>query len=124
MEKVAVKAAPGRLIVAVANIGYDPEVAICDIMDNSVDAGATWIRLQLDPLMQETEGETDTINTYIIADNGSGMDQDTLIEAFTLGSEREYSPHSLGKFGIGLKSAGLSLGNEIVVMTQKAGKDV
>src|SRR5438093_767333 len=111
MEKVQVRAAPGRLINAVAKIGYDPEVAICDIMDNSVDAGATWIRLQLEPLIQESEGETDTIEKYIIADDGSGMDKETLVEAFTLGSERDYSPHSLGKFGLGLKSAGLSQGN-------------
>ena len=38
MERVPVPIAPGRLINAVARIGYDPEVALTDLIDNSIDA--------------------------------------------------------------------------------------
>lgn len=118
MEKVSVPIVPGRLINALARIGYDPEVAICDLMDNSVDAEARTIRVELIQETLEEEGAPDTIHQYAIADDGSGMNDKTLINAFTLGTEREYPPHSLGKFGLGLKSAGLSLGNQIAIVTK------
>ena len=119
LEKVDVPASPGRLISAVANIGYDPEVALCDLIDNSIDANAKKIHIELEKERQGDEGRSDTIESYTIVDDGDGMDRPTLIGAFTLGTERTYPKGSLGKFGLGLKSAGLSLGNEIVVLTQR-----
>ena len=118
MEKVEVPTNAGKLINAVARIGYDPEVAICDLIDNCIDADATSIDVKLKKNGQE--GQSDIISSYVITDNGVGMDSDTLIGAFTLGTDREYRPRSLGKFGIGLKSAGLSLGNEITIITRAA----
>ena len=118
MEKIKVPSKPGRLIRAVANIGYAPEVALCDLVDNCIDANANRIGITL---QRDEQGGSDRIESYIIADNGHGMDRDTLVGAFTLGTERVYTPGSLGKFGIGLKSAGLSLGDEITILTQRKG---
>lgn len=117
MEKVNVPAAPGRLINAIANMGYDHEVALCDLIDNSIDANATTVKVYL-PSKRNEGGRKDTIYQYLLADDGNGMDKQTLINAFTLGSVREYPKHALGKFGIGLKSAGLSLGSKIIVVTK------
>ena len=122
MEKVQVQASPGRLINAVANMGYDHEVAICDLIDNSIDANATTVNVYLASKRNEG-GKKDTIYQYIVADDGCGMDRETLINAFILGSIRQYPPHALGKFGIGLKSAGLSLGSKIVVITKIENKE-
>ena len=118
MKKIEVPAAPGRLINAIARIGYDTEVALCDLIDNSIDAGSSEINITMLPELHGEEGETDTIHKYIIADNGCGLSDKTVVEAFTLGSPREYPPASLGKFGLGLKSAGLALGNRIVVLSK------
>ncbi len=117
MEQIPVPSKPGRLIRAVANIGYAPEVALCDLLDNSIDAGAHRIDISLH------KDEQDRIASYVIADDGCGMDRDTLIGAFTLGTQRDYPSKSLGKFGIGLKSAGLSLGDEITILTKMEGLD-
>jgi len=122
VEKVTVPAAAGRLINAVANMGYDHEVALCDLVDNSIDAQAKTINIHLSKEIKE-RGRKETINKYLIADDGIGMDKDTLINAFTLGSVRAYPKHALGKFGIGLKSASLSLGNKIVMLTKTAQAD-
>ena len=119
MEKVEVPAKPGRLINAVANIGYDPEVAICDLVDNCIDANAEKIHIEMEKSGNEKKGQSDTIRSYAIYDDGVGMDRDTLIGAFTLGTERDYPSGSLGKFGLGLKSAGLSLGGEIIILTKR-----
>ena len=121
MDKVQVPVNQGRLINAVANIGYDPEVALCDLMDNCLDAGANTIRVTLGKNTQADAGETDTICEYTIADDGSGMDRQSLVDAFTLGADHPRPPRALGKFGIGLKSAGLSLGRELVIITQPEG---
>lgn len=106
------------MLHALASIGYDPEVALCDIIDNSLDACAKTVEVLL--LQEETEedGEKEIIRGYLIADDGNGMDETSLLNALKIGSVRSYSPHSLGKFGIGLKSAALSLGDTITVITK------
>ena len=58
------------LIDALQNIGYDNISAITDIIDNSIDADATKIHIQL-----EKEKESSKI---MIIDNGKGMTKDVL----------------------------------------------
>jgi len=118
MKRVTVPASPGRLINAIARIGYHPEVALCDLIDNSIDAKSTLVNIDLIPEYRDNEGQTDTIFKYIIADDGFGMNAEGLIKAFTLGSNRKYPSGSLGKFGLGLKSASLALGNKIVLISK------
>jgi hypothetical protein len=71
MERIPVPTHLDRLVNAVANIGYDPEVALCDLMDNSVDAGADKVVVHFERSVGEAD--TDTIIEYAIADDGSGM---------------------------------------------------
>jgi len=117
MEKKSIPANAGKLLNAVASIGYDVEVALCDLMDNSLDAKSRNVYLHIEELVEDNE-ETGLISRYIIADDGIGMKEESLINAFTLGSDRGYSNGSLGKFGLGLKSAGLSLGDKIIIITK------
>ena len=121
MKKTKVPANPGRLIGAVANIGYDHEVALCDLVDNCIDAKASKVEIALDKESHEAEGRSDSIGAYVISDDGTGMDESTLVDAFTLGTQKDYPPGSLGKFGLGLKSAGLALGREIILLTSTGG---
>ncbi len=58
------------LIDALQNIGYDNISAITDIIDNSIDADATKIHIQL-------EKEKESLKIMII-DNGKGMTKDVL----------------------------------------------
>lgn len=114
-----VPANAGKLLGAIASIGYDVEVALCDLIDNSFDAGAKNIKLIINELIEDNES-TDSVGRYVIADDGTGMNESALINAFTLGSDRNYGSHSLGKFGLGLKSAGLSLGDKLTIITKSA----
>lgn len=95
------------LVYALQNLGYKNDVALCDIIDNSIDAGATKISLHI---------EKDRI---IIADNGEGMTLDTLEEALKLGSDvsREEN-NALGKFGMGLSTASMSIADRTTVLTK------
>ena len=89
-----------RLMKSLRDLGYDFSQAVADIVDNSIEAGATEITIDV-----EFDGDHSRVR---IADNGKGMTLSQLQEAMRYGSEREYSLDGLGKFGLGLKTASLS----------------
>ena len=98
------------LIYALQHLGYDNYVALCDIIDNSIDANATAIKIYI----------SNKNNNFkiVIQDNGCGMTKETLDEALKLGSDIEHDEISdLGKYGMGLSTAGLALADKTTVFT-------
>lgn len=89
---------PARVIQGLRDTGYNFCTSIADLVDNSIAAEATKIniKISMDPL--------NNITVYI-ADNGHGMDFDGLKNAMKYGSDVRVDPSSLGKFGLGLKTA-------------------
>nr|MBI3611579.1 ATP-binding protein [Nitrospirota bacterium] len=82
------------------DMGYDFAQAVADIVDNSIEAKATLVAIDV---------EFDGDNSWVrIADNGKGMKPEQLREAMRYGVERDYEEEDLGKFGLGLKTASLS----------------
>lgn len=105
------------LIDALQNIGYDNISAITDIVDNSIDAGATKIQIKL-------EKDKENLKIMII-DNGKGMTKEILNQALKLGSDTLHDGISdLGKFGMGLSTAGLALANKTTVFTRNADENI
>lgn len=104
------------LIYAMQHLGYDNCVALCDIIDNCIDANATVVKVYI-------SNKNDKFQ-IIIQDNGCGMTEETLDEALKFGSD---SPHDeisdLGKYGMGLSTAGLSLADKTTVLTKIDGSD-
>lgn len=80
--------------------GHSFESALADIIDNSIDARASHIRIRF--IVEDSR-----LMAVQIRDDGTGMAESTLIEAFRLGGRREYSSNDLGHFGIGLKAASM-----------------
>lgn len=120
-EDIEVKMNAARVCYAISKIGYRPSSAIMDIVDNSVTAEATsiFINLELDP--DKTLAKKDNVLSYTIIDNGKGMSDKEIINSLKLGSDAFYDARSLSKYGMGLKSAGLSLGNKISIASKKNG---
>lgn len=89
---------PERIVEGLRDTGYNFNTAMADIIDNSIAAHATKvdIRINTNPL-----GEV----CVYVADNGDGMDTKGLVNAMTYGSEVRADLASLGKFGLGLKTA-------------------
>lgn len=105
------------LIYAMQHLGYDNYVALCDIIDNSIDAGATSVKIYI--------SSSNKLFHIIIVDNGCGMPREILDEALKLGSNTRHNDLSdLGKFGMGLSTAGLSLADVTTVLTKTADSDV
>ena len=89
---------PERIVNGLRDTGYNFNTAVADIVDNSIAANATKINIEvnMDPNMQ--------VKVYF-ADNGCGMDLDGLKNAMKYGSKERIEKNSLGKFGLGLKTA-------------------
>lgn len=111
-----------RLCQAIARIGYEPQTALLDIVDNAVTASATEIKISLFLVSGKTLKNRNSVALYQVVDNGVGMTDPEIIAAFALGANGSYRPHSLSKYGMGLKSAGLSLGTRIHILSKKDGQ--
>jgi hypothetical protein len=106
-----------RISEGLRDTGYDFNTAIADIVDNSIAAGATFIDVRLGADFAENI-------VLSVADNGEGMDEDGLINAMKYGSKRRPSPKSLGKFGLGLKTASTAFCRRLSVISRTASTPV
>lgn len=100
MEPFELVPSAKRLIKSLRDLGYDFPQAVADIVDNSIEAKASRVAIDV-----EFDGDDSWVR---IADNGKGMKPEEVREALRYGAEREYSEDDLGKFGLGLKTASLS----------------
>lgn len=89
---------PARVMEGLRDTGYDFNTAVADIIDNSIAANATKVNILLE---MDPSGE---VFVYI-ADDGCGMDFEGLKNAMKYGSAERSDKASLGKFGLGLKTA-------------------
>src|SRR5579859_5477255 len=99
-KSAAITPSAARLTESLRDVGYDFPAAVADIVDNSVMAGASQVDIAI-----EFAGEDSRV---VIADDGSGMSANGLIEALRYGSRRAYGDRDLGRYGLGLKTASLS----------------
>jgi hypothetical protein len=105
----------GKLDVALRSIGYSLEVAVADLIDNSIDAKAKNVLVRL---ITRPDGQLD----LAILDDGIGMDEKTLREAMRFGADVANEIDRLGKFGLGLKLASLSQAREFSVLSVRDGQ--
>lgn len=112
---------PLRVCEAISRIGYESHSAIMDLVDNSVAADATDVRISLYLVKGRSLKSRNSVSKYQIVDDGRGMDEAGILNAFSLGADRKYPEKSLSKYGMGLKSAGLSLGSRIYITSKKNG---
>ncbi|MEV2247593.1 ATP-binding protein [Streptomyces sp. NPDC049970] len=87
------------------------ETALADLVDNSVDAGAT------DTLIRIVRNAGRLCSLYVV-DNGSGIAPEAIDDAMTLGGRRTYKTGDLGRFGIGLKAASFSQARSLTLLSR------
>lgn len=113
---VPIPPAASDLIDSLRGLGYSPETALADLIDNSISAQARHIELDV----QWNSGEP----VAAVLDDGHGMDEATLVAALRLGAtgpSAERDAQDLGRFGLGLKTASLSQGRRLTVVTRRDG---
>lgn len=100
-----------RYMEALSSQGYGFEVAVADLVDNSIDAGAKDVVIHF-------LREGDQLVSLLIIDDGEGMSDEGLDIAMTVGGRQTYNRHALGMFGTGLKSASLSHASALTVVSK------
>ena len=104
-----------NFVKSLRDIGYTFEIAVADVLDNSISANASSIKIL-------TIAEPDLI--FAMLDNGTGMSPDELVEAMRLATknpEDERKKNDLGRFGLGLKTASFSQCKKLTVISKKSG---
>lgn len=104
-----------NFVKSLRDVGYTFEIAVADILDNSISAHASNINIF-------TIAEPEMI--FSILDDGIGMSVDELIEAMRLATknpEDERTKNDLGRFGLGLKTASFSQCKILTVVSKKNG---
>lgn len=107
---------PERVMEGLRDTGYNFNTAMADIIDNSIAADANRVDITVD---LNPKGEL----TVYVADDGAGMDADGLTNAMKYGSKRRDDPGSLGKFGLGLKTASTAFCRSLSVVSRGKGDD-
>lgn len=113
-QTVEITPAASALIESLRGLGYSPETALADLIDNSIAADAKTVEIDL----QWNDGSP----YAAILDGGRGMDCKRLAEALRLGGVGPGSARSdgdLGRFGLGLKTASLSQCRRMTVVTRR-----
>ena len=107
-----------KFIQATRDSGYKgTSSAISELVDNSLQAGATSITISL------TVDEDDVGRPIIVSiiDNGSGMDLQTLRTALRFGGSTRFNDRNgLGRYGMGLPNSSFSQAKRVTVHTWKS----
>ncbi len=119
MKEVASIPNAYRTIEALRNLGYTPNAAIADVVDNAITSTVAAKNVQV---LLNLDSEDRIICR--IQDDGNGMNEEILEEAMRLGSDVNYADNDLGKFGMGMKTASLSQCDMITVISKKKGASV
>lgn len=109
----------GALVESLRDFGYTLPSALADLVDNSLTAAAEHISIIID--------DSNSASHIAVIDNGSGMSLEKLIDAMRMGGEGPIAVRSdrdLGRFGLGLKTASMSQGRRLTVITKDSETDV
>ena len=106
MKTIDITPNPAKTIASLRYLTYSNETALADIVDNSIDAGADVVDVKI------------TNDKIVITDNGCGMTEETLAEAIKLGSDTDKQDGQLGRFGMGLVTASISMARKLTVYSR------
>lgn len=102
-----------NFIKSFRDVGYTFEIAVADILDNSISAHATEVKIYTVPQPKIL---------FSMLDNGDGMSEQELIEAMRLATkspDNNREEKDLGRFGLGLKTASFSQCKKLTVISKK-----
>ena len=117
---------PGQVLAALRDSRYQSTAyAIAELIDNSIEAGARHVDL----LCQETDvvvrvNTVTRVDAIAVADSGSGMSPQVLIQALRFGGHVAAPRGSrISKYGVGLPASSVSQCRRVDVWTWQTGLD-
>lgn len=119
-----------KAIQSMRDSGFDLATAVGEVVDNSYEASSTIVRIRTfeDETLISTNSKrkktkaTKIIDRIAFADNGIGIEYETLPKVLKLGFSTRYNQREgLGRFGVGMKLAAISQAKRIDIYTQPQG---
>jgi hypothetical protein len=104
-----------RIYGRLGQVGYLLNDAISELVDNSIDARRTNKKLTVNIKFDNCD------NSITVVDNGKGMSKKEAITAITLAKSDK--KNQLGFFGLGMKTAGMAMGDILTIKTKKESSD-
>jgi hypothetical protein len=98
--------------------GYNLPYSVLELLDNSISKNSALVRVIL---YSDGDGP---INRIVICDDGTGMNFEQLCAAFVItggGANKMRDDNDIGKFGVGMKSAVINMGEDITIISKVAG---
>jgi hypothetical protein len=111
LDPMVLTPSPSRLAESLRDTGYSYQAAFADIVDNSVAAGASNVNIEI------SDGALGTALRVVFYDDGCGMTREQLLDAMRYGSKKRSIAKSLGKFGMGLKTASTAFCRRLIVIS-------
>lgn len=110
----------GHAIDSFRSLNFTPISSICEIIDNSLQANATEIKINFE-WNAHPDGDQYAKKSIFI-DNGDGMNDELIYDYLILGEgQRRALEHGIGKFGVGATLAGISASRHIDVYSKVRG---
>ncbi|WP_456364197.1 ATP-binding protein [Priestia aryabhattai] len=104
-----------RIYDVLRSSGFSNQTAMGELLDNAVDAGAE----EIDVYVFENNGN----KNLMVVDDGKGMSFQILEDSLKLAKEIKTGINELGKFGMGMKTAALSMSAHFEIYTKTATSD-
>lgn len=112
----------GQALRSLRDSGYTLAAAIGEVVDNSIEANANHIVIRMDESSNPKRKKH--IHRIAVADDGRGMDLETLHHYPQIGfSTRYMSSTTIGKYGVGAKLAALNFAERLDVWSRTSQED-
>lgn len=94
------------------------------MIDNSIQAEASWIKIHFDMTRTTSKRPYSIINEVIFSDNGKGMNKEVLQRCMQMGFSSRYNDRNgIGRFGVGMTLASINQCKRVEIFSrQQAGE--
>ena len=112
-----------QMIMSLRDSDFDCYSAYGEVVDNSIQAKATFCRILVTTNRREQRGPRyDEIDEIAFGDDGTGMDVDVLHKCLSLGWSSRYNDRTgIGRFGVGMTLAAIHEAQRVEVYSKVLG---
>jgi hypothetical protein len=111
----------GGMVKIVRASGYRIPTAVPEFVDNSIAKYATNVTIVTIP----ENDDKSRLGAIAVIDNGTGMAYPKLYNSFAMAQViTDRDAHDIGSFHMGMKSAAISLGDNVTIISRTAGENI